>query len=51
MTTNHSIEELTVKEKDELRKKLKEGEEDIKNGKVYKARDVFKELGEEYGLL
>ena len=32
----------------ELDKKLLEEEEDIKNGKVYSAKEVFEELGEEY---
>ena len=34
----------------ELDNKLAEGEEDIKNGKVYSAREVFQELGEKYGF-
>ena len=34
----------------ELDRKLAEGEEDIKNGKVYNAREVFQELGEKYGF-
>lgn len=34
----------------ELDSKLAEGEEDIKNGKVYSARKVFQELGEKYGF-
>ena len=34
----------------ELDKKLLEGEDDIKNGRIYSARKVFEELGEEYGF-
>ena len=34
----------------ELDKKLSEGEEDIKNGRIYNAREVFEELGEKYGF-
>ena len=34
----------------ELDNKLLVGEEDIKNGRVYSAREVFEELGEEYGF-
>ena len=34
----------------ELDKKIQEGEEDIKNGKTHKLRDVFKELRSEYGF-
>lgn len=34
----------------DLDQKLLEGEEDIKNGKVYSAKEVFEELGEEYGF-
>lgn len=34
----------------ELDNKLAEGEEDIKNGKVYSAREVFQELGEKHGF-
>ena len=34
----------------DLDQKLSEGEEDIKNGKVYSAKEVFEELGEEYGF-
>ncbi len=33
----------------ELDKKLDEAEDDIKNNRVHKARDVFKELREQYG--
>lgn len=33
---------------DELDKKLLEGEDDIKNGRIYSAREVFEELEEEY---
>lgn len=33
----------------DLNKKIQEGEEDIKNGKTQKLRDVFKELRSEYG--
>ena len=33
----------------ELDKKLDEAEDDIKNNRVHKARDVFKELKEQYG--
>lgn len=33
----------------ELDRKIKEGEEDIKNGRTHKLRDVFKELRSEYG--
>lgn len=32
----------------ELDKKLDEAEDDIKNNRVHKARDVFKELREQY---
>lgn len=34
----------------DLEKKLLEGEEDIKNNRVYDAKDVFEELMEEYGF-
>ena len=34
----------------DLEKKLLEGEEDIKNNRVYDAKDVFEELREEYGF-
>ncbi len=34
----------------ELDEKIQEGEEDIKNGKTHKLRDVFKELRSEYGF-
>ena len=34
----------------DLEKKLLEGEEDIKNNRVYAAKDVFEELREEYGF-
>lgn len=33
----------------ELDKKLDEAEDDIKNNRVHKATDVFKELREQYG--
>lgn len=33
----------------ELDKKLDEAEDDIKNNRVHKARDVFRELREQYG--
>lgn len=33
----------------ELDKKLDEAEDDIKNNRVHKARNVFKELREQYG--
>ena len=33
----------------DLDKKIQEGEEDIKNGKTHKLRDVLKELRSEYG--
>lgn len=33
----------------ELDKKLDEAEDDIKNNRVHKARDVFKEFREQYG--
>ncbi len=33
----------------DLNKKIQEGEEDIKNGKTQKLRDVFKELRSKYG--
>ena len=33
----------------ELDKKLDEAKDDIKNNRVHKARDVFKELREQYG--
>ncbi len=33
----------------ELEKEIDESEEDIKNGNVFKARDVFEELRQEYG--
>lgn len=34
----------------ELDEKIQEGEEDLKNGKTHKLRDVFKELRSEYGF-
>ena len=34
----------------ELDEKIQEGEEDIKNSKTHKLRDVFKELRSEYGF-
>lgn len=34
----------------DLEKKLLEGEEDIKNNRVYDAKDVFEEFREEYGF-
>lgn len=34
---------------DEVERKLKEAEDDIKNGRVRPAREVFKELREKYG--
>ena len=33
----------------ELERKIEEGEEDIKNNRVYNARAVFEELEEKYG--
>ena len=33
----------------DLDKKIQEGEEDIKNGKTHKLRDVLKELRSKYG--
>ena len=33
----------------ELEKKILEGEEDIKNNKIYSAKDVLRELDEKYG--
>ena len=33
----------------ELDKKIEEGEDDIKNGRTHKLRDVLKELRNEYG--
>lgn len=33
----------------ELEKEIDESEKDIKNGNVFKARDVFEELRQEYG--
>ena len=47
-----NIEEpIIVKRKNnnDLDKKIQEGEEDIKNGKTHKLRDVLKELRSEYG--
>lgn len=32
----------------ELNEKIQEGENDIKNGRVFKAREVFEELRKEY---
>lgn len=34
---------------DEVGRKLKEAEDDIKHGRVYDAREVFKQLREKYG--
>ena len=46
-----SMEEFKkIKFLNSLDRKLAEGEEDIENGNVYNARDVFKELGEKYGF-
>ena len=41
---NTAPENLVVKDKDDLRKKFEEGEEDIKNGKVRTLDDVFDEI-------
>lgn len=38
--------EINIKK---LEKDIDESEEDIKNGNVFKARDVFEELRQEYG--
>ena len=42
--TNTPIEELTINGKDDLRKKLKEGEDDIKNGRVVSLDEAFNEI-------
>jgi len=33
-----------------LEKEIEEAEEDIKNGNVFRARDVFRELRQKYGF-
>ena len=42
--TNTPIEELTIKGKSDLRKKLQEGEDDIKNGKVISLDEAFDKI-------
>ena len=42
--TNTPIEELTIKGKRDLRKKLQEGEDDIKNGKVISLDEAFDKI-------
>ena len=34
---------------EELYKKIKEAEEEVKEGKIHNARDVFNELRKQYG--
>ena len=41
---NALINNLTIKSKNDLRKKLQEGEDDIKNGNVIPLDDVFDEI-------
>jgi len=42
--TNLSIEELEIKSKSDLRKKLQEGEDDIKNGRIVSLDEAFDEI-------
>ena len=45
--TTKNLKELSLKE---LKQLIKEGEEDIKNGRVYPLEDVIKQLQEEFGF-
>lgn len=47
--TNAPIDELTIKGKNDLRKKLEEGEDDIKNGRVVSLDEAFDEIDEMLG--
>ena len=44
MTGDNVPEDLIVKNKEDLIKKLTEGEKDIKNGDVYSVKETFAEL-------
>ena len=42
--TNTPIDEITIKGKEDLRRKLQEGEDDIKNGRVLSAKEAFSKI-------